>query len=476
MLTRRTSGTAAAALTVATSLYLAAATGTASAATPAFYGGTTSANVVELALTIPGLTDQIPNNTDGTVGLGLIGATGTLVADPGGISDETDQNTGFAGLGSGNLVAGENAPFGALNQSVTSTSAEPGPKTAEFGSLPPDNPLFLSGTAGALRAESTATGNTSSAELASLKLGALSDIIPAEIFDPLSEGLTTAGDELSTQLGMLIDQLGGGLGPITGQDPTGTLQDLIDTLNTVNDQIPAAIAALEDASLIDLEGLDSSQSITQAGDAVTSTATTKLAALSLLGGFVTLDGFENSATATVSGVAGAGSAVAQPAVAEVNVNDGVVLLGLDVDGIRAQIGELGLADEVVAGLNDALDQVEAALAQVFDATGVSITQSQGTQEIAPDGRSASAAASGLLISIAPPGSGVDISLAIGAAKASAVAQQPVAVVTPPAPPTPPTPTLAHTGLSMGLASGAAGALVLLAATASRRRRATLGAR
>ena len=187
-----------------------------------------------------------------------------------------------------------------------------------------------------------------------------------------------------------------------------------------------------------------------------------------MGGFVTLDGFTNSATAFANGVAGGGTANPQPAVAEVTVADGLAVLGLDVDGLRAQIGSIeGIPAEVVAAVNTALDELEAGLQQVFDATGVSITQSAGSKTISPDGRSATASASGLLINLAPGGTQL-LSLEIGAASAQAVAQQPT--VTPPVV-TPPvvTPSLPRTGAELPLTGGAALVLVAAAALVARRR-------
>ena len=127
-------GVALLALTASAGLLAAAGTAPAGAATtPAFYGGTTSGDVVKLVLTLPG---QDP------LGIGLISANGTSLYDPKGLAGQPQASRAFAGLGSGTLVE-EGGPLAALNQSVVATLADPSPAPSSFGSLPgePAHPL-----------------------------------------------------------------------------------------------------------------------------------------------------------------------------------------------------------------------------------------------------------------------------------------------------------------------------------------------
>lgn len=433
---------------------------------PAFYGGTTSGDVVKLVLTLPG---------QDALGVGLISANGTSLFDPKGLSAQPQASRAFAGLASGTLVEGD-GPLSALNRSVVATLDAPAPEASSFGSLPA-NPLGLAGSAGDLTASVTGGNgsNGSVAQLAQVSLGSLTDLLanlPTEVTQPVQDGLNDGSAQISDGLQQVLDALTPVTGPVGAGDPTGTLQGVIDTVNGVVADLPTIVADLQNQPIVSLTGLRSAQSISQTGDGVTATATTKLAALNLLGGFVTLDGFENTATAFANGVAGGSTAVPQPAVANVVVANDLAVLGLDVDGVRAQVGAIeGVPAEVVAAVNTALDAVEAGLQQVFDATGVSITQSAGSSSTSADGREATAAASGLLINLAPGGTQL-LSLEIGATSVSALAQQPtVAVVVPPVVPETVTPTLPRTGAELPLTGGAA--LLLLAGAVAVRRRGLL---
>lgn len=429
---------------------------------PAFYGGTTTANVVKLVLTLPG---QEP------LGVGLISANGSSLFDPKGLSAQPQSSHAFAGLASGTLVEGT-GPLSPLNRSVVATLEKPSPDASNFLALP-GNPLGLAGSAGDLTAKVTggSGSNASAASLATVSLGSLTSLLanlPAEVTKPVQAGIADGSTQISDGLKQVLDALTPVTGPAGAGDPTGTLQGVIDTVNGVVANLPASIAQVQNKPIVSLGALRSAQSITQTGDGVKATATTKLASLNLLGGFVTLDGFENTATAFANGVAGGATAVPQPAVAKVVVANDLAVLGLDVKGVRAQVGSIqGVPAEVVAAVNTALDAVEAGLKQVFDATGVSITQSAGTNKVSPDGREATAAASGLLINLAPGGTQL-LSLEIGAASATALAQQPVVPpVVPPVEP-PVTPNLPKTGAELPLTGGAA--LLLLAGAVAVRRR------
>jgi LPXTG-motif cell wall-anchored protein len=156
---------------------------------------------------------------------------------------------------------------------------------------------------------------------------------------------------------------------------------------------------------------------------VTSRAATTLADLDVLGGLVRLTGFASSAVASATGAHGGAAARATSTVASVQIGDGLLGVALTDSGrLTADVAGL-LPPSVVAQVNAALAQVTGAVNQVLSQAGVSVTPAATSHHVAPDGRSADASASGLLVTLQPPGQPKPLlQLGIGAARASAQAQ------------------------------------------------------
>lgn len=511
-------------LALATATAVVAATalaGSATAAPPAFYSGVSAASGLSLTLNLPA---EFPGLGQ-TITLDLISAAGTLTHNETPGQEAPDEAASSAGLAAGSLVDSA-GPLGALNQTVASSLEQP-EASSSAGSVP-ENPLGLTLSGGNLTATSVAgtLATSSTGELANASLGSLADVLPADLLGPITAGLTTltAGltpllTDVNTAIALItapltgaspspapsssaspnpLDPITGGVGGAVGQvagpvasaaapilGPVGdaTPQQIRDALIALQaqiqaliDAVPALVAALTDGSLVSLTGLEVEQTIGQVGDGITATARTRLAGIRLLGGFITVDGFENSATASVTGQPGAATANPVPGVAQVNVGDGTLALGLGEDGLvlpsDTPLAGLG---PIVAPVNAALLTVIEQLNAILTMAGLSVVQSAASQTVAEDGRTASARASGLLVSYTIPSTEAPlIELAVGDAQVAVAAQDALAVegetVTNPGVSTP-TGTLANTGADLPTLA----VLALLLATAGGlllRRRAT----
>lgn len=486
-----------------------------------FSSGATSASGVQLVANFP----QPMPGMGQSLSLGLINSAGTLTHTLTPTSDKPETAKTTSGLGSGTLL-GADGPLAPLNQTVTATLADPGPKTFSLGSTP-DNPLLtLSG--GNLLAV-TKPGATPSTEgtgqLADLSLGSLSDILPAQVLDPVTSGLqtlvgglqpvltqvtgaiaqvtagcTTTGASptpspspstsasaspnpldpvtgpVAGGIGQVGDGLGSALGPVVTQicsmapaqadAAKAALGALQQQLQALINALPNLITALTKGSLVSLTGLDVAQSVDQSASAITSTATSKLGKLSLLGGFITVEGFENRAVATTTGAAGGAKGTATPGLADVKVGDSLLGLAIGPNGLTLPAGTplAGLSD-TLAPVNSALLQVVDQLNAILSQAGLTVKQSAGTQSAAPDGSAASARASSLLISYTIPTTSAPlVELAVGDAQAAVASGQGTAVQAESV-----TPVLARTGADLPLTAGAA-LLLLVAALFLLRRR------
>ena len=173
---------------------------------------------------------------------------------------------------------------------------------------------------------------------------------------------------------------------------TTALQDLVAT-------IEAAINGLtEGTSLIDLGIMKSDQTISRTGKAVTSTVHNELAGLSLLGGLVSVDALQSTASATAGGKPGTASVLHTPGVLTVHVADALTL-------------KIGKTIELTGTLGNALpaalqDTVNSTLATVLgllrDTLGLDFQPGSAVESVAKDGTSAATTVSAAKLVLNPP--------------------------------------------------------------------------
>lgn len=347
--------------------------------------------------------------------------------------------------------------------------------------------------------EATATTLTSSAtsRLAELKIslgnllptGGLSTAGIGALTDVLSTVTDTVTDTVSNVLPTITNALGILKAPATksqassaGALPdlsavTGIVSNLPSVLNTATDLLGST------GDILTLGLLDSSNTITRKGAAVTSEASAGVAGLDILGGLVHLDAIKSSVKAVAGGVAGSADAVTDNTILGLKVSD---LLNLKLDAINGLTGSLG-GNALPSLAQGALDTVLGAVNSVLDVAGVKIQYGQKQTSKSADGRSASASTQGVGILVAPPiltsllgGKplvSVQLAPAAAAVNAAIVPTTPVTPVTPQTPETPATPntpakvtSLAHTGMTVGLPITAAVlALIAIGGLAARRR-------
>ena len=464
----RRRGVAASALALASGTLLASVgvAGPAAAATPAtapkpagFMSAATAGDVVQIALNLP---QQIPGLDTNQLALGLISAKGSALHDS--IKGAADKASAFAGLASGTLVEGPNAPLAPLHRSVSASLTNKSAKDA-LGSLP-DNPL-VSGTAGQLLAQvSDAVSNLSSANLTHADIAKLSDLLPADLLTPLNSAYDQAAKQTQDVIQQVLDQLQPVLGPVTQNDPTGTAAQVEQALTNLKAQLSSMLTDIENTSLVSLDALDAGQSIDKVAQGVQSQAHVKLVGLNLLGGLVHVDGFASDAKAFADGIAGHGTAAFNPTIAHATLGKSILDVKLDANGLGLSVA--GLPSSVVEQVNAGLKQVQDALNSVLANIGLSVTPAAGHSEISKDGKYAQAVGGALTIALSPPTSaGAPAAAApllqvrLGGTTAEARAEQAPVIQARPA-------ALPHTGANLPLTAG--GGIALLAAAAMIRRR------
>ena len=379
------------------------------------YAGSAAADGMSLALNLPQAAGPLP----ATSVTGFVSAHGELSHD--GISHQRpDRATALAAMASGDLVTAA-GPLAALNRSVRATRSHPDAVTS-LGTMP-DNPL-ASGALGPLEGHVRGLRlATSRAELIRGQLARLGDLLPAQLRQQVDQGLQQGSAALQQALDQALTALGPVLGPLADQDPTGTAAQLQQELTDLSQQLPQLIDNLENSAVLTVDGLRSTQSTRHpgTGSAVVSTASTRLGSLDVLGGLVKLTGFASSVTASANGRDGGAGATASSTVASVQIGDGLLGISLTDHGLSADVAGL-LPPDVVKQVNDALGQITAGVNQVLSQAGVSVTPAATSHHAAPDGRTADASASGLLVTLQPPGQPKPLlQIGLGASQARAEA-------------------------------------------------------
>lgn len=476
-------GMTAAAVTAAAATGAAAGSTAAGSAPPLSYQGSAASDGLLLLLTPPSQIASLPSlplpgaDLSKGLSLGLVHAEGALSHDATGRS--ADVASSKASFGTGVLFTSLLDRLG-LNTSVLADLAHPGTHTAPglaAGQIPARQNVTVartqlpSLTATALPTPLSTTINNTGVGLTAAKL---SDLIPASQLQPLitmvSQQLTGGSATLSQQVGSILGQLPAGTPADKLRAALSSLQAQLTALDGV---VNGSLANLENGALIDISGLQSDHSLQRVGQQEVSTVHAHLAKLSLLGGLITLDGFDNRLTTYAGGTAGSAKVVPQPNAAVVKIGNvlsaviGPNGLKVDTSALNAVLTTLG-AGAVPPGLAQALTQLDAGLATLnaglnglLNVAGISITQDKvAAQKVAADGSAASAALSGLEIRVAQPGGQAPLlDVLIGRLQAASGAR-PAAAAGPAvlAAPAPTTGTLAYTGAQFPLT----GTIALLA--------------
>ena len=273
-------------------------------------------------------------------------------------------------------------------------------------------------------------------------------------------------------VGNLLNKIDQGLQSTPVGSVTHTaLTELQKELQALQAALPQLVATLESGSVVDVKALDSGHSInTTAGNAVSSAAHGALAHLSLLGGFVTLDGFNNSVTATATGKANGAKAVVNPNLAKVHVGSPVGLdLILGPNGLTGSLLGKNLPAEITSLVNSLVSQIS----DILSIAGVKIAAAQYTTTYNSNKSAVSVAGSGLQVLVNNPlnRSNTNFNNAMVGVKVGALAASAGDNAFTPASFSPPrvvkTP-LPHTGANLPVTAGAA--LVFLTGAYFLRRR------
>jgi hypothetical protein len=381
------------ALAAATPVLVVMATGSAGAAPTVKHKlqGVAQTDVAQISVNVPlgsTLASIVPTikNVDLSKPLtvGLIHTEGNLVRNE--ISNVTDSAQSISKLGSGTLFD-QGGLLANVNRVVTATLAHPSPADAKgIGVNMP--PLQLGVPTLKAKAVKNLLGTTSKAELAGLSFANLAQLLPAtgpgslaDLNNALSgvigdtSGNGGATGTIVNTVNTLLGQIDNSLKSVPVSSVThAALTKLQTQLKELQAQLPKLIATLESGSVIDLKALDSGHEIaTTASNAVSSTAHGALAHLSLLGGFVTLDGFNNSITATATGKANGAKSVVNPNLAKVHVGSPVGLdLVLGPNGLTGSLLGTDLPAEITSAVNGLVGQIS----NLLSVAGVKIAEAQ----------------------------------------------------------------------------------------------------
>lgn len=411
--------------------------------------GTTGSDVIRLTAHLPAALGPIPQDLD----LGLLDVEGTSVREP---SKGTHSSKAFSGL-----LAPTGTQLDALDALKAQASSASGTKSASLpGSALPDTHGLLTGsllTGKATVDTSTddSTSDISITDLGALQLGQLLGASTVQQIQDQVNQVLAAANTIISALQPLEN-----LSPNIKQTVTA-LQNLVKELQDT-DLTKVAVATVGT--------LTGKQSILHnASGAPTAQATTELEDLNILDGLLHVQAVKTSSTAKAAGTPGTGSASGHALVGKVTVGN---------SGLTATIGQAGkllkltlpfLTKAQQQQLNGALDQLQSTLQTLLSTIGITTKPGDVTKNVASNGTAASAAASGLLVTVAPGGTKV-LTLAIGTSAASVNASKVTTGAPVQAPPPPSKPGLPATGgspLPAGLGLGLAG--LGLAALAVRRR-------
>lgn len=405
------------ALALATGTLVAAGATAASAddaaAAPTSYQGSTSSNAISLSVLngVPGL-PAIPgvDTSHGLVSLQLLDAASNLLHD--GTGAKPDAASSTVTLLGGTLASlAASGGFSAQIPTASSSLAKPGPNKAS-GALGLPDPLNAGPLASIsvpdMTATSTANPLATSSSATGLDLSALklSDVVPASALAQFSSGFQTLLSQVTAVQGVISQ-----LNAVPG---AGTLvSGLNSSLTAIQSAAQAAYAQITGGALATVNGLVSNSSIALQGSQEVSTAHVELGSISLLGGFASVTGFNNTVTAKAGGTPGSASFIP-------TVNNGGIgalhvagaTAGIDGSGLEADAGPLESLLTSVPGasafapqLSAAVTALQSGLAQLNAGLMGLVTVTADTPsnvKVTSDGTSASGQIDGLALAVNLP--------------------------------------------------------------------------
>jgi hypothetical protein len=482
------------ALAAATPVLVVMATGSAGAAPTVKHKlqGVAQTDVVQVSVNVPlgsTLANVLPSvgNVDLSkpLTIGLIHTDGKLVRNE--ISKVADLAQSTSTLGAGTLFD-NGGLLASVNRTVTATLSNPNP-ASPAGLAFSQAPLAIAAPTLQAHAVKNLLGTNGVGELAGVNFANLAQLLPAGALDTLNNTLSQIIGDTNGN--------GGAVGTVTGTvttllnkidqslqtTPAGSaahkaLTALENELKAIQAALPKLVATLESGSVVDLKALDSGHKIgTTVDNAISSTAHGALAHLSLLGGFVTLDGFNNSITATANGKANGAKAVINPNLAKVHVGSPV--------GLNLVIGPNGLltgtllGKDLPADITTLVNSLVGQISSLLSAAGVKIAAAKYTTTYNSDHSAVSVAGSGLQVLVNNPltPNNTTFSKALVGVKVGALAASAgdfVQTSTTPARPILATPHFQHphTGANLPVTAGAAMVFLTGAYLVRRRMRAT----
>lgn len=377
---RANAASAVAVLALGLALTAAAAPGTATHDTSA------TAAAVEVELALPAEAPGLPTPTS----LTLVEAVGADVRGAGG-DRRADARGALAG---GSVVTGQDAPLAPLDQAATASVDAPD-ATAAVVELP-DNALATGGV-GRLGAHVDDARTDAAASLAELSALTLADVAPPEALDQFEAALDQVLPPLQDAMLAGLEALG----PLVDLDPSGGFAEAESTFRLFIGAMPSIAASVPRAPLVEFEGLVATQSTTTAGDVVRATAGVSIERASLLDGLVDVHGLTSSATSTAAVAGGRASAEANPVLARVTAGMGLVGVRVDAEGLGLNLP--GFPREVAEQVRDGIEQLDAALDTLLEATGVTVDTVEPASSTSDDGRSARASGGALVVTVQPSG-------------------------------------------------------------------------
>jgi LPXTG-motif cell wall-anchored protein len=313
----------------------------------------------------------------------LIGVTGQAVHNTLATGAST-ASTSTATLASGNLTD-------TLGLSKTITATLNGVRSATSDGLniaASQTGGLLSLNVGPLRAAVAPLNNASSAQLLSadvLNLGALlgakTNGATTTLVKAVQDNVSAVESTVQNTLNTVVSQINGAVQQVGGNTPAAQVVSQVQTaVQTVQDKVNAVLNQVLNAgantSVLKVDTLDATQSISPASDAAKATADTVLANLDLLNGLVSVKGFESHARAIANGKSGGATAMFSGHKPIVAVGTPVLTAALDENGLSLS-NITGLPSSVSDTVNGALAQLQGVLNTVLGALGVHLNYVPG---------------------------------------------------------------------------------------------------
>jgi hypothetical protein len=403
---RRSVAIGALALASTTTLATLAVAGPAAASThkaPAYYAGQTEGNVLGLNIQLPVKLPLLPN----PLALQLIHIQGKAIHDPLHLSGVTSAvSTSTASLITGSLIDTlDKTLHVSLDRTASVNLGSTGAHDETSLLDIPAKPLADLSVGDLVADLSKVTDATSSgAQGVNLNLGDGDDLLGAKTVAQIQALLSTANVTglVQTTVNQILNTLNGIVGttPVVGTAVT-TIQD---TVNTILAKVNNLVNNLGTTPLVNISVHNTSQSVKPSADGVLSTSTLGLVNVNVLGGLLSIDGFNSSASAFANGKAGDARATSSAVKPLIKINAADALCAqLSVNGISlCNTDNLGLPAAVTKQLNTLLgtlsSELNAITSKILGNVPL-ISETAGSHHVAANGKTATAVAPAYNISV-----------------------------------------------------------------------------